>query len=145
MKEPELVASGLAFLFPAYVAWTGGQTVSAVALSILAITSTIWHIIHEEWFRPFDFIAMLVVIVLELMNSMRAGVDGIVLAILICTYGVIAYHWGYTDRTFCFGESRSRQMTSHALIHVLAAIAITLNLWKIQENEKSSTHPNSTA
>lgn len=145
MKEPELVASGLAFLVPAYVAWTGGQTVSAVALAILAVTSSIWHIIHEEWFRPFDFLAMLVVIVLELMNSMRAGVDGVILAILICTYGVIAYHWGYTDKTFCFGESRSRQMTSHALIHILAAIAITLNLWKIQENEKSSSHTNSTA
>jgi hypothetical protein len=144
MKEPELVASGFAFLVPAYVAWTGGQTVSAITLSILAVTSSIWHSIHEEWFRPFDFIAMLVVIVLELMNSMRAGVDGVVLAILICTYGVIAYHWGYTDRTFCFGETQARQMTSHALIHVLAAIAITLNLWKIQENEKSSTQPIST-
>lgn len=83
MKEPELVASGFAFLVPAYVAWTGGQTVSAAALAFLAVTSSIWHIIHEEWFRPFDFIAMLIVIVLELMNSMRAGVDGIVLAILI--------------------------------------------------------------
>lgn len=145
MKEPELVASGFAFLVPAYVAWTGGQTVSAVALAILAVTSSIWHIIHEEWFRPFDFIAMLVVIVLELMNSMRAGVDGVVLAILICTYGVIAYHWGYTDRTFCFGQSRSRQMTSHALIHILAAIAITLNLWKIQENEKVGEHATSSA
>lgn len=143
MKEPELVASGFAFLVPAYVAWTGGQTVSAAALAFLAVTSSIWHIIHEEWFRPFDFIAMLIVIVLELMNSMRAGVDGIVLAILICTYGVIAYHWGYADKTFCFGESRSRQMTSHALIHVLAAIAITLNLWTIQENEKSSSQTTS--
>jgi predicted anti-sigma-YlaC factor YlaD len=109
------------------------------------VTSSIWHIIHEEWFRPFDFIAMLIVIVLELMNSMRAGVDGVVLAILVCTYGVIAYHWGYADKTFCFGESRSRQMTSHALIHILAAIAITLNLWKIQENEKSSSHTTSPA
>ena len=144
MKEPELVASGLAFLVPAYVAWTGGQNVSAAALAFLAVTSSIWHIIHEEWFRPVDFLAMLAVIVLELMNSMRAGVDGIVLAILICTYGLIAYHWGYADSTFCFGVSRSRQMTSHALIHILAAIAITLNLWKIQENEKSSTHTNST-
>lgn len=145
MKEPELVGSGFAFLVPAYVAWTGGQTLSAAALAILAVTSSIWHTIHEEWFRPFDFLAMLVVIALELMNSMRAGVDGVVLAILICTYGVIAYHWGYTDSTFCFGESRSRQMTSHALIHILAAIAITLNLWKIQENEKASSHTNSTA
>jgi K+-sensing histidine kinase KdpD len=143
MKEPELVASGLAFLVPAYVAWTGGQNVSAAALAFLAVTSSIWHIIHEEWFRPFDFIAMLVVIVLELMNSMRAGVDGVVLAILVCTYGVIAYHWGYTDSTFCFGQSRSRQMTSHALIHILAAIAITLNLWTIQENEKSSSQTTS--
>ena len=145
MKEPELVGSGFAFLVPAYVAWTGGQTLSAVALAILAVTSSIWHAIHEEWFRPFDFLAMLAVIALELMNSMRAGVDGVVLAILVCTYGVIAYHWGYTDSTFCFGESRSRQMTSHALIHVLAAIAITLNLWKIQENEKSSRHTDSSA
>ena len=145
MKEPELVASGFAFLVPAYVAWTGGQTVSAVALSILAVTSTIWHTIHQEWFRPFDFLAMLTVITLELMNSMRAGVDGIVLAVLICTYGLISYYWGYTDRTFCFGQSRSRQMTSQALLHVLAAIAITLNLWKIQENEKSSRHTNSSA
>jgi hypothetical protein len=144
MKEPELVASGFAFLVPAYVAWTGGQTVSAAALALLAVTSSIWHIIHEEWFRPFDFLAMLVVIVLELMNSMRAGVDGVVLAILICTYGLISYYWGYVDNTFCFGESRSRQMTSQALLHILAAIAITLNLWKIQENEKSSTQPTST-
>ena len=143
MKEPELVASGFAFLVPAYVAWTGGQAVSAIALALLTVTSSVWHTIHQEWFRPVDFLAMLSVIVLELMNSMRAGVDGIVLAILICTYGVIAYHWGYTDRTFCFGDSRSRQMTSHALIHILAAIAITLNLWKIQENEKSSSHSDS--
>ena len=142
MKEPELVASGFAFLVPAYVAWTGGQTVSAGALAFLAVTSSIWHTIHHEWFRPFDFLAMLVVIALELMNSMRAGVDGVVLAILVCTYGLIAYHWGYTDRTFCFGESRLRQMTSHALIHVLAAIAITLNLWTIQENEKVGEHTN---
>jgi len=145
MKEPELVASGFAFLVPAYVAWTGGQTVSAITLSILAVTSSIWHTIHEEWFRPVDFLAMLAVIVLELMNSMRAGVDGVVLAILICTYGLISYYWGYADKTFCFGESRSRQMISQALLHILAAIAITLNLWKIQENEKSSTQPTSTA
>jgi len=140
MKEPELVASGFAFLAPAYVAWTGGQTVSAAALAILAITSSIWHTIHQEWFRPVDFLAMLSVLVLELMNSMRAGVDGVVLAILICTYGLISYYWGYVDKTFCFGETRARQMTSHALVHILAAIAITLNLWKIQENEKSSPH-----
>jgi hypothetical protein len=145
MLEPELVASGFAFVVPAYVAWTGGQTVSAAALALLAVTSSIWHSIHQEWFRPFDFLAMLTVITLELMNSMRAGVDGIVLAILICTYGLISYYWGYTDRTFCFGQSRSRQMTSHALLHVLAAIAITLNLWKIQENEKSSRHTDSSA
>lgn len=145
MLEPELVASGFAFWVPAYVAWTGGQTVSAAALALLAVTSSIWHSIHQEWFRPFDFLAMLAVITLELMNSMRAGVDGIVLAILICTYGLISYYWGYTDRTFCFGQSRSRQMTSHALLHVLAAIAITLNLWKIQENEKSSRHTDSSA
>ena len=144
MKEPELVASGFAFWVPAYVAWTGGQTVSAAALALLAVTSSIWHTIHQEWFRPLDFLAMLSVIALELMNSMRAGVDGVVLAILVCTYGLISYYWGYTDHTFCFGQSRSRQMTSHALLHVLAAIAITLNLWKIQENEKSSTHANST-
>lgn len=145
MLEPELVASGFAFVVPAYVAWTGGQTVSAAALALLAVTSSIWHSIHQEWFRPFDFLAMLTVITLELMNSMRAGVDGIVLAILICAYGLISYYWGYTDRTFCFGQSRSRQMTSHALLHVLAAIAITLNLWKIQENEKSSRHTDSSA
>ena len=143
MIEPELVASGFAFLVPAYVAWTGGQTVSAAALAFLAATSSIWHSIHQEWFRPFDFVAMLVVIALELINSMRVGVDGVVLAILVCTYGVISYHWGYTDRTFCFGATRSRQMTSHALLHILAAIAITLNLWKIQENETSSSHRNS--
>ena len=140
MKEPELVASGFAFLVPAYVAWAGGQTVSAAALTLLVVTSSVWHMIHQEWFRPVDFLAMLSVIVLELMNSMRAGVDGIVLAILICAYGIIAYYWGYTDRTFCFGDSRSRQMTSHALLHILAAIAITLNLWKIQENEKPPSH-----
>ena len=90
MKEPELVASGFAFLVPAYVAWTGGQAVSAIALALLTVTSSVWHTIHQEWFRPVDFLAMLSVIVLELMNSMRAGVDGIVLAVLICTYGVIA-------------------------------------------------------
>jgi hypothetical protein len=144
MLKPELVASGFAFVVPAYVAWSGGQTVSAAALALLTVTSSIWHSIHQEWFRPFDFLAMLAVIALELINSMRAGVDGIVLAILICTYGLISYYWGYTDRTFCFGASRSRQMTSHALLHVLAAIAITLNLWKIQENEKSSSHATST-
>jgi hypothetical protein len=36
-------------------------------------------------------------------------------------------------------------MTSHALIHILAAIAITLNLWKIQENEKASSDGNLSA
>ena len=86
---------------------------------------------------------MVLVVALELMNSLRAGINGLVLAILVCTYGLIAYHWGYADSTFCFGESRSCQMTSHALVHVLTAIVITLNLWTIQENEKSSTHTNS--
>lgn len=145
MKEPELVASGFAFLVPAYVAWTGGQWLSAGLLTALAMTSSLWHTIHQEWFRPFDFVAMLAVIALELMNSMRAGVDGVVLAILVCTYGIVAYYWGYVDNTFCFGVTRSRQMTSHALLHILAAIAITLNLWKIQENETVSSHTISTA
>ena len=144
MREPELVASGFAFLVPAWVAWTGGQWLSAVLLATLAVTSAVWHTIHEEWFRPFDFTAMVAVIGLELYNSYRAGAGGIVLGILSCLYGFIAYHWGYMDSTFCFGDSRSRQMTSHALLHIIAAVAITLNLWTIQENEKAGEHSMST-
>ena len=51
MKEPELVASGFAFLVPAYVAWTGGQIVSAAALTFLAaiaITLNLWTIQENE-------------------------------------------------------------------------------------------------
>jgi hypothetical protein len=145
MREPELVASGFVFLVPAWVAWTGGQWLSAVLLVILTVTSAVWHTIHEEWFRPFDFTAMVSVIGLELYNSHRAGAGGVVLGILACLYGFIAYHWGHMDSTFCFGDSRSRQMTSHALLHIIAAIAITLNLWTIQENEKVDGHSMSTA
>ena len=145
MLEPELVASGFVFLVPAWVAWTGGQWLSAVLLVTLTVTSAIWHSIHQEWFRPFDFTAMVAVIVLELYNSYRAGAGGVVLGLLSCLYGFIAYHWGYADGTFCFGSTRSRQMTSHASLHVVAAIAITLNLWTIQENEKVDEHSTSTA
>lgn len=145
MSEPELVVSGLAFLIPAYVAWAGGQTVSALALVILTLTSSIWHAWREPWFRPFDFVVMVSVVLLELYNSINAGVKGVVIAILVCLYGLIAYYWGYADRTFCFAVSRTRQMTSHALLHFLAAAAITLNLWTIQENEKASSHSSPSA
>lgn len=132
MKEPELVLSGFVFLVPAYVAWMGGQWVSAVAMSFLVISSTIWHTIHQEWFRPIDFLAMVTVALLELYNSVQAGVGGIVLALLVTLYALIAYHWGYIDSTFCFGPSRGVQRLSHAVIHIVAAVGITLNLWAIQ-------------
>ena len=137
MKEPELVVSGLLFLIPAFVAWNGRQWISVLLLSILTVTSTIWHTLHEEWFRPYDFTAMLSVFVLEVYNSSLAGADNILLGMLVCLYGLIAYYWGYMDTTFCFGESRSQQMLSHAFIHVIAATVITLNLLKLQENEKT--------
>jgi len=142
MKEPELIVSGLTFLVPAWVAWTGGQWVSTVALLTLTATSTVWHTIHQEWVRPFDIAAMVVVVILEFYNSVLAGVDGIVLGLLACLYGFIAYYWGYVDSTFCFGQSYAQQMRFHAILHVVVATVFTLNLLKIQENEKSSSHSN---
>jgi hypothetical protein len=140
MKEPELVFSGLIFLVPAYVAWTGGQILSAIALLLLTTTSTIWHVFHEKWFQPIDFIAMCTVFLLEWINSVRAGIEGIILTLLACIYGLIAFHWGYLDSTFCFNQSYTYQMVYHAWIHVLAAGVITLNLLKLQENEKRHVH-----
>lgn len=142
MKEPELVLSGFVFLIPAYVAWTGGQWLSTVLLTTLVITSSLWHTIHEEWVRPFDLAAMVAVFLVEIYNSSLAGADHLVIGILSCLYGLIAYQWVYVYTTFCFGESRIRKMVSHAMIHVVAATVITLNILKIQENEKSSSHSN---
>lgn len=143
MKEPELVISGLSFIIPASVAWRGEQWVSAGLLSLLIVTSTIWHTFHEEWFRPFDFAAIVSVLTFELYNSFNTGIDVIVFGLLTCVYGFIAYYWGYIDSTFCFAETRSNQMIFHAVLHVLASITITLNLLKLQENEKTSTHTKS--
>jgi hypothetical protein len=143
MKEPELVVSGLAFLIPAYVAWYDGRDVSAAALSVLTLTSFIWHTIHEEWFRPFDFAAMVFVTSLEVYNSVNAGVNGIVISLFAVLYGFIVYYWGYMDGTFAFGPTRSIQMISHASIHIFAAAAITANLLAMRENEKRHVQTNS--
>ena len=138
MKEPELVFSGLIFLVPAYVAWYDGREVSAAALTVLTLTSSIWHTIHEEWFRPFDFAAMVFVTSLEVYNSVNAGVNGIVISLFAVLYTFIVYYWGYMDGTFAFGPTRSIQMISHASIHIFAAAAITANLLAMRENEKTS-------
>ena len=88
IPEPILVASGVTYLIPAYLAYIHGYTYTTSSLVAITFTTVSFHATRQEWLFALDLIAILNYMICLWHNSNYAKADTRYLAGISVTYSL---------------------------------------------------------
>ena len=119
--EPVLVASGLTFLVPAYMAYLQNQKYFSGSLVFLTFTTVGFHGTRNEYFFILDIAAILNYIIYNTYYNFLNNPPNIIFVNLFSIgYSLLSYFAGKKYNVMSFDPDWNIQMFFHSLMHLFA-------------------------
>ena len=132
IPEPVLVISGLSYVFPAWLAFTQGDTYSTASNLFLLGTTVGFHATRQEWLFALDCVAILNFLNCCSLKSLTAPPDAQLMFVLSTIYCICSYFVGQQYKILSFDPDWNTQMGYHACMHMISSFSMFLLLKESQ-------------
>jgi hypothetical protein len=116
--EPILVASGLTYLFPFYIALQKNKIYDASTYLFLTFTTVGFHSTRSEYLFFLDCLAIINFLVRSYYISLDASQNIRYIYYLSVSYSLISYFVGRKYKIMSFNPDWNTQMFYHSLMHI---------------------------